>query len=141
LAATLVNGWHSDRSQERHWHAAAPLLAGSAALFFAVVSGNHFWIQFGCFAIFAACVYSYQPCFWALPTSMLDQSAAAASIGLINSLGNLGGFAGPFVVGYLVTYTGSFTSGFVYLLVNLLGAGMLVLWLRGVTHRRTSPGG
>jgi sugar phosphate permease len=138
LATTLLNGWHSDRTQERHWHAAGPLLAGSAALFSAVVSGNHFWTQFGCFAIFAACVYSYQPSFWALPTSLLGESAAAASIGLINSLGNLGGFTGPFVVGYLVTHTGSFTSGFVYLLVNLLAGGMLVLGLREVARRRTS---
>jgi MFS transporter, ACS family, tartrate transporter len=138
LAATLLNGWHSDRTQERHWHAAAPLLAAAAAMFFVMVSGNHFWTQFGCFIIFAACVYSYQPCFWALPTSMLDESAAAASIGLINSLGNLGGFAGPFIVGYLVTRTSSFSSGFVYLLLNLLGGGMLILWVRGVTHRRMS---
>jgi MFS transporter, ACS family, tartrate transporter len=140
LVATLLNGWHSDRTQERHWHAAGPLLAGSAALFFALVSGNHFWTQFGCFVIFAACVYSYQPCFWALPTK-LGESAAAASIGLINSLGNLGGFAGPFIVGYLVTRTGSFTSGFAYLLVNLLCGGMLILWLRRITHPRTSNQG
>jgi ACS family tartrate transporter-like MFS transporter len=129
LVATLLNGWHSDR-----------LLAGSAALFFALVSGNHFWTQFGCFAIFAACVYSYQPCFWSLPTK-LGESAAAASIGLINSLGNLGGFAGPFIVGYLVTRTGSFTSGFAYLLVNLLCGGMLILWLRRITQPRTSRQG
>jgi predicted MFS family arabinose efflux permease len=141
LVTTLLNGWHSDRTQERHWHAAGPLLAGSAALLLALVAGNHFWTQFVCFAIFAACVYSYQPCFWTLPTSMLGESAAAASIGLINSLGNLGGFAGPFIVGYLVTRTGSFTSGFVYLLVNLLGGGVLVLWLRGSTHPGTSKQG
>jgi nitrate/nitrite transporter NarK len=68
----------------------------------------------------------------------LGESAAAASIGLINSLGNLGGFAGPFIVGYLVTRTGSFTSGLVYLLVSLLGAGILVLCLRGFKIEGTS---
>jgi MFS transporter, ACS family, tartrate transporter len=135
LATTLLNGWHSDRTQERHWHAAGLLFAGSVALLFAIISGFHLWIQLGCFTVFAACVYAYQPCFWALPTSALGESAAAASIGLINSLGNLGGFAGPFIVGCLVTRTGSFTSGLAYLLVSLLVAGILVLRLRGFRLR------
>jgi ACS family tartrate transporter-like MFS transporter len=135
LAATLLNGWHSDRIQERRWHTAAPLFIGSGILFFAILSGSHIWMQLGFFTVFAACLYSYQPCFWALPTIALGESAAAASIGLINSLGNLGGFAGPFIVGYLVTRTGSFTSGLIWLLVNLLAAGVLVLCLRGFASR------
>jgi ACS family tartrate transporter-like MFS transporter len=140
LTATLLNGWHSDRTQERRWHTAGPLFIGSATLFFAILSGSHIWMQLGFFTVFAACLYSYQPCFWALPTIALGESAAAASIGLINSLGNLGGFAGPFIVGYLVTRTGSFTSGLVWLLFNLLAAAILVLCLRGFTPHRTSPG-
>jgi MFS transporter, ACS family, tartrate transporter len=140
LIATLLNGWHSDRTQERRWHTAAPLFIGSGTLFFAIVFGSHIWVQFGFFIVFAACVYSYQPCFWALPTIALGESAAAACIGLINSLGNLGGFAGPFIVGYLVTRTGSFTSGLVWLLFNILSSGILVLCLRGFALRRTSPG-
>jgi ACS family tartrate transporter-like MFS transporter len=138
LTATLLNGWHSDRTQERRWHTAAPLFIGSASLFFAILFGSHTWVQLGFFTVFAACLYSYQPCFWALPTIALGESAAAACIGLINSLGNLGGFAGPFIVGYLVTRTGSFTSGLVWLLLNLLSAGILVLCLRGFTLRRAS---
>jgi ACS family tartrate transporter-like MFS transporter len=140
LTATLVNGWHSDRSQERRWHTAAPLFIGAATLFFAILSGAHVWMQFGFFTVFAACLYSYQPCFWALPTIALGESAAAACIGMINSLGNLGGFAGPFVVGYLVTRTGTFTSGLVWLLFNLLAAAILVLCLRGFATRAKSVG-
>jgi ACS family tartrate transporter-like MFS transporter len=135
LTATLLNGWHSDRSQERRWHTAAPLFIGAATLFFAILSGSHVWLQFGFFTVFAACLYSYQPCFWALPTIALGESAAAACIGMINSLGNLGGFAGPFIVGYLVTRTGTFTSGLVWLLFNLLAAAILVLCLRGFATR------
>lgn len=141
LIVTLLNGWHSDRTQERRWHTAGPLFLGSSSLFLAIVSGSHIWVQLGFFTVFAACVYSYQPCFWALPTIALGESAAAACIGLINSLGNLGGFAGPFIVGYLVTRTGSFTTGLVWLLVNLLGAGVLVLCLRGSRFERLSPEG
>ena len=135
LAATLLNAWHSDRMQERRWHTAGLLFAGCGGLLFAIVSRSHLWTQLSFFTVFAACVYGYQPCFWALPTLTLGESAAAASIGLINSVGNLGGFAGPFVVGYLVTRTGSFTSGLAYLLASLLVAGILVLCLRGFKLR------
>jgi len=91
----------------------------------------HLWTQLGFFIIFAACVHAYQPCFWALPTITLGESAAAVAIGLINAIGNLGGFVGPFIMGYTVDRTGSFTSGLVWLLANLVAAGILVLFLRG----------
>ena len=129
LTATLVNSWHSDRRQERRWHAAGPLFLGSVAMLLAIVAESHLWIQLGFFSLFASCVYGYQPCFWALPTLTLGESAAAASIGLINALGNLGGFFGPFLLGYLVTRTGSFKLGLVWLLVDLAMAGTLVLLL------------
>jgi MFS transporter, ACS family, tartrate transporter len=90
------------------------------------------------FTLFAACVHGYQPCFWALPTVTLGESAAAASIGLINSLGNLGGFAGPFLLGYLATRTGSFLSGLSCLVANLFLAGILVLCLHGVDRSATT---
>jgi ACS family tartrate transporter-like MFS transporter len=136
LTATLLNGWHSDRTQERRWHTAGLLFVGSGALLFAIVYGSHLWMQLGFFTVFAACVHAYQPCFWALPTITLGESAAAASIGLINSLGNLGGFVGPYAVGYLVTRTGSFASGLAWLLLNLLAAGILVLCLRAFKPHR-----
>jgi MFS transporter, ACS family, tartrate transporter len=136
LFATLWNGWHSDRTQERRWHTAGPLFLGALAMFAAILCGAQFWTQFGFFALYAACVHSYQPCFWALPTITLGESAAAASIGMINALGNLGGFAGPLLMGYLVTKTGSFTSGLGWLLANLVVAGILVLFLRGHKLRR-----
>src|SRR5271169_3381288 len=137
LTATLLNSWHSDRTQERRWHVAGPLFIGSGALWLAIGSSSHFWTQLGFFSIFAACVHAYQPCFWALPTITLGESAAAASIGLINAIGNLGGFDGPYIMGYMVGRTGSFTSGLVWLLANLVAAGILVLYLRGFRLQKT----
>jgi ACS family tartrate transporter-like MFS transporter len=137
LIATLLNSWHSDRTQERRWHTAGPIFLGSAALLVAILLESHIWMQLGFFTVFAACVHAYQPCFWALPTITLGESAAAASIGLINAIGNLGGFAGPFMMGYLVTRAGSFTFGLLWLLANLVVAGILVLCLRGVRVRGT----
>ena len=130
LIATLLNSWHSDWKQERRWHTAGPLFVGAIAMVLAILSGSRFWVQLEFFTVFAACVHAYQPCFWALPTITLGKSAAAASIGMINALGNLGGFVGPMVMGYFVTKTGSFTSGLVWLLVNLVAAGIVVLLLR-----------
>ncbi|MGB2665068.1 MAG: MFS transporter [Candidatus Acidiferrum sp.] len=137
LTATLLNSWHSDRTQERRWHVAGPLFIGAVGLWLAIASGSHFWTQLAFFSIFAACVHAFQPCFWALPTLMLGESAAAASIGLINALGNLGGFVGPSIMGYMVGFTGSFTSGLIWLLANLVAGGILVLLLRGIRLQKT----
>jgi ACS family tartrate transporter-like MFS transporter len=130
LIAMVTNGWHSDHARERRWHTSIALLAGGVSLIFAINSAPHIWIQLVFFILFAAFVHAYQPTFWALPTTFLGESAAAASIGLINCIGGLGGFVGPFIMGYLVTRTGSFSSGLVWLVVNLFLAGILVLCLR-----------
>src|SRR5215469_6731995 len=139
LLANLANGWHSDRTQERRWHTAGVLFGASVSLLLAIVYRSHFFVQLGFFTLFAACVHSFQAPFWALPTLTLGESAAAAAIGLINSLGNLGGFVGPFIVGYLATRTGTFTSGMAWLLLSLLLSGFLVLRLPSRTRRSESP--
>jgi ACS family tartrate transporter-like MFS transporter len=79
--------------------------------------------------IVGACTTAFMPSFWALPTALLSESAAAASIGMINSVGNLGGFAGPFFIGYLRTATNSFAPGLAFLLVSMVLSGMLALFL------------
>jgi ACS family tartrate transporter-like MFS transporter len=128
--ATLINGWHSDHTQERRWHAAGALFLAAIFLILVMTLTSSIWAQFACFTLFAAFVFAYQPIFWALPTTFLGESAAAASVGFINSIGGLGGFAGPYVIGYLSTRTGSFTYGLAWLLFALLAAGILVLLLR-----------
>jgi ACS family tartrate transporter-like MFS transporter len=131
LIGMLVNGWHSDRHKERRWHTASMLFAGALFLVLVILSPEHIWIQLGFFILFSGFLQAYQPSFWALPSTFLTASAAAASIGLINCLGGLGGFVGPFVMGYLVNRTGSFSAGLGWLLVNCVVAGILVLCLRG----------
>jgi D-galactonate transporter len=131
LTAMLLNGWHSDKTQERRWHTSLLLFAAGFFLILVIVSASHVWMQLAFFICVAAFVHGYMPSFWALPTAFLGESAAAASIGLINSVGGLGGFVGPFIVGYLVTRTGSFASGLFWLVVNAFLAGILVLCLRG----------
>ncbi len=138
LTAMLVNGWHSDSTGERRWHTALPLFLCGVAFLLAIAAGSRLWLAVALFTLVGACLHSYLPCFWALPTITLSESAAAASIGLINSVGNLGGFVGPFVVGYLRTRTQSFTPGLVYLLSGLFLSSILVLLLR-VYRRPEAP--
>ena len=87
------------------------------------------------FILVGGAFYGFQPCFWAVPTLFLSESAAAASIGLINSVGNLGGFVGPLVMGYLVGRTHNFSAGLWYLVGSLIMSGMLMLAV-GTGRRR-----
>jgi nitrate/nitrite transporter NarK len=72
-----------------------------------------------CFVVAAAGMKAYMPAFWALPNLFLASTAAAGSVGLINSIGNLGGFLGPTLLGFVEKRTGSFTIG---LLITALTA-------------------
>jgi ACS family tartrate transporter-like MFS transporter len=82
-------------------------------------------------------MYGFLGGFWALPTSFLTGTAAAASIGLINSIGNLGGFAGPYIVGYISNKTGSFRGGLMVLSGSAVLAAGIILSLREAGQKRT----
>ncbi len=129
-ALMVWNGWHSDRTGEWRWHTAA--IIGSCGIFMAlsIGAGGSLWISLGFLILAGACTTAFMPSFWSLPTTFLSESAAAASIGLINSVGNLGGFAGPYFVGKLSSLTGSFTFSMIFMIVALLLSAVLVLGLR-----------
>jgi D-galactonate transporter len=122
-----LNGWHSDRTCERRWHAALPVFLCGVALALAVVYRANPTISILLFIVAGGAFYGFQPCFWAVPTLFLSESAAAASIGLINAVGNLGGFVGPMVMGYLANRTHSFAPGLLYLVASLFVSGLLML--------------
>jgi MFS family permease len=130
------NGWHSDRTGERRWHAALPVLLSAVTLSLAVYLGSNIALSVMLFTIVGACYFAFHPAFWAVPSAFLGESAAAASIGLINSVGNLGGFLGPLIMGYLVTRTHSFKAGLSYLVGSLFVSGVLMLAI-GAGRRRT----
>jgi nitrate/nitrite transporter NarK len=136
LVAILVVGWSSDRTKERRWHTALSMIAVSVGLILAAVLQDHFALSIAMFCVATAGIYAYLPGFWSLPTSFLSGTAAAASIGMINSVGNLGGYVGPHVVGYLSTLTGSFFTGVLYLSLSALVAAVLVLSIRVTSSKR-----
>lgn len=139
LAAMLLVGRSSDRRDERRWHAALCLFAVSGGLFLATVMHGNVYLTITAFSLAAAGLYSYMPAFWALPAAFLSEAAAAACIGMINSIGNLGGFAGPYIVGYINKTTGSFYGGIIYLACSAFAAALLVLAVHRTSHTSPDP--
>ncbi len=130
LLAMVWNGRHSDRTGERRWHSAVPLFVGAAGLFLLVGTAQHFWTTYLIFIFLVGSLSAYLPTIWALPSELLSDTACAAAVGFINCIGNLGGLAGPYAVGYLRTRTGSFAAGYICLALGWLIAGSVVLCLR-----------
>ena len=72
---------------------------------------------------------AYLPVLWSIPTEYLSKSAAAAAVGMVNALGSIPGFLGPYLLGYLSTKTGSFAPGFTILLFTALAGGLFILFV------------
>jgi MFS family permease len=139
LIAMILVARHSDRTMERRYHAALAALVGGSALVLMGASPSPL-VSVALLSILAAGVYSYVGPFWAIPNEFLTGYAAAAGIGLINSVGNLGGFAGPYAIGVITGWTGSMYGGLALAGVPLLAAaGMLVL-LPSDSRPGTAPG-
>ncbi len=139
IVATIAVGANSDRTGERYLHIAVPLLAGSAALLASVWLDSPVLVLAALSVFTAAPMAMYGP-FWALPPKFLRGTAAAAGIAFINSVGNLGGVAGPIVLGSVKDRTGSFSSALVGGSVLMLGAGAIALALT-VSNRRQGRDG
>jgi len=126
----LINGWHSDKTNERHWHTGVPLLAASSMFFLSTFSRHDATLTIAFLLLGSGFLFAYFPTFWAIPTTMLSEAAAAASFGLINSIGQIGGFAGNYAIGFLNDRTHSLSASFAFIALVYLAAGGLVLSLR-----------
>ena len=126
FVAMLVNGWHSDRQCERRWHCAVPSLIAAAALLGLAAHPQSIPVLLTLFTL-ATIGNAYLPALWAMPTELLCKSAAAASVGMINAVGSVAGFAGPYLFGYMNSKFGSFSYGLTVLALSSLAAGLLVL--------------
>ena len=127
----LMAGAHSDRTGERRWHVAGALLVTAAGLTLLAVVGRAPLPSMIALSLVTCGVMSSFATFWAIPTSLLRQSAAAAGIAWINSVGNLGGHFGPDLIGRVRDATGSSGGAFLSLAaVAALGAVALLLATR-----------
>jgi MFS family permease len=118
LPAMYLLAASSDRSNERRWHVASAAFVAAAGLAGSAFCSTHLWLSLLCVSIASAGILSLLPLQWSL-LKLGKGGAAAAAIGLVNALGNLGGAVGPMLMGWLKDVTHSLASG-VYLTAGLL---------------------
>ncbi len=123
----LLWGRSSDRTGERRWHVAIAGFVGGLAMLVSTAYGHDTVASMIAFTVAALGIQATLPIFWALPTAFLTGGAAAAGIAWINSVGNLGGFVAPFLVGWLRDLTHSTAAGLYVLSGGLVLGGILVL--------------
>ncbi|MHB1653459.1 MAG: MFS transporter [Desulfitobacteriaceae bacterium] len=129
LIGFIINGNSSSRTGEKRWHMAIPMFLGAIGIGLGSFVTNPS-LSFVLICVSAIGVYVGMGVWWTYPTSFLSGSAAAGAVGLINSVGNLGGWVGPYLVGFVKNQTGSFTWAYLYLAFSLTVAGILILTLR-----------
>jgi ACS family tartrate transporter-like MFS transporter len=138
LIGQVFVGWNSDRTQERRWHASLPIVFGAIALALTPASRGTLWLTVALFTLAMTGLKAYLPAFWTLPSLLMAESAAAASIGLINSFGNLGGGLGPAVVGVVRDFTESYRAGLWFLAASMVVSACIIIGL-GI-GRKAIPG-
>lgn len=124
--AMVIWGRHSDATGERVWHVALPLFLAGAAFAWSAASAPLAVIMVA-LSIAAIGIYAAVSTFWSLPTAILTGTGAAAGLALVNSVGNLGGLAGPSIVGAIRQATGSFTAALLFLAAAMALGGIIVL--------------
>ena len=117
----VLNSRHSDKTGERRGHVAAMYFMSGVSLILSVILSDYFWISYALMCLAIPGPFAAMAPFWAIPSETLPRSVMGIVIGLVNAFGNLGGFAGPFIVGWLKKEYHSTALPF-----NVLGAGMLV---------------
>jgi D-galactonate transporter len=131
LVAMILVSRSSDRTLERRFHAAVPEMIGAFALLLLAAHGHSsLGIAVVLWALLASGIYSSYGPFWSFPRQFLSGISAAAAIALINSIGNLGGFVGPYAIGAISRKTGSLNGGLACAGVSLLFSAFLVFLLK-----------
>jgi len=122
----VVWGHFSDRSSDRRWSVAMALMVSTVGLVALGLFHSSAWSLIA-MAMVSVGLNASRPLFWALPSLFLSRTAAAGAIALINALGNLGGIAGPTMLGWVKEASGSFTGGIYFLAASSLIAAVVVL--------------
>ena len=117
----VLNSRHSDRTRERRGHVALVYLLSGLSLILSVGLREQFWISYALMCLAIPGPFAAMGPFWSIPTETLPRSAVGLVIGLVNAFGNLGGFAGPYIAGWLKQEYQSLTVAF-----DVLGAGLLI---------------
>ena len=137
-ASMMFVGWLSDRTGERRWNLFVTCALGCVGLVICGLYVNSYWAIVG-MSIAAIGFYGTKGPFWAMPPMFLTGSAAAASIAWINSVGNLGGFFGPSIVGWAKEITGSYAGGVYALSAFALMSAIISLFWLNIPRRVARP--
>jgi MFS transporter, ACS family, tartrate transporter len=129
----LAWGYSSDRFHERRWHLIVASIVAGAGLIAAGIFGSSYWALAGMAAATTG-IYGSRASFWPMPSMFLTGTAAAGAIALINATGNLGGYVGPFVVGWVKDGTGSFEAGLYFLAACSLACAVITLFAVGASR-------
>ena len=125
VVAMLLCGRSADKHRERRWHLAIPMLVGAVGLIGSVLAAQNTAVAIGFLSLAAAGIITSAPLFWSLPTAFLTGASAAAGIATVNSIGNLAGFASPYLIGWLKDLTSSTNAG-MYVLSGILVIGAAI---------------
>jgi ACS family tartrate transporter-like MFS transporter len=138
MIALLIWGWSSDRRPERRWHLISASAIGAAGFVAAGMLGSTFW-ALAAMSLALAGIYGVRPAFWPLPSIFLSGTAAAGGIALINSVGNLGGYVGPFIVGWIKDSTNSFEIALYFLAACSLASGAIAFFANRACGAQVAP--
>jgi len=127
LISMVLVGRHSDKMRERRWHVVLPNIIAALGFVLCTQAGNNTMVAMIGLTMAVVGVVTALPMFWALPTSFLGGTAAAAGIALVNCTGNLGGFFSPTIIGVLKTHTGTLNSGLFLVSGCMLAASILIV--------------
>jgi Sugar phosphate permease len=126
--AMLFYGRHSDKTQECKWHMTLAFLVSGLCLAVSFFTTDNLPLTMGLVTLSVIGGYVAQPLFWTIPPTFLTGAGAATGLAAINSIGNLGGFIGPFSLGYIKDATGSFQSGLAVLGSCIILCGLLAYY-------------
>jgi ACS family tartrate transporter-like MFS transporter len=128
VVAMYLWSWHSDKTNERTWHVVLACVAAAVGLALAGVSGTVASVV-AALVLVNVGISAAKPPLWSMPTLFLSGPAAATGIAAINSIGNLGGFVGPAMIGWIKDSTGSFAGGLYFVAGLLVVSAILTLVL------------
>jgi D-galactonate transporter len=129
LISMILVGRHADKTRERRWHVVVPGIVAAIGFILCAQAGSSTLIAMTGLTMAVVGIVTALPMFWALPTSFLGGTAAAAGIALVNCTGNLGGFFSPAIIGFLKTYTGTLNSGLFMVCGCMLMSSILIATL------------
>jgi ACS family tartrate transporter-like MFS transporter len=126
VAVSIVVGRSSDRTGERIWHIAIPAFVGALGFLLVAIAGTPLVAMIG-ISIAVTGLWVSNTVFWTLPTGLLTGMSAAAGLALINSVGNLGGFVGPYLTGLIRGATTDYTMAYVMFAGVLAASGLVIV--------------